>query len=345
MTDMYEALTASYRGTPPSIGADLAFAGYGAAVLGRSTLGARAWLGAMSVMRGDGDEIEAGDDFHLGNRGTVHIAHDMYPTRIGDGVTVGDGAVIHACDVGHRCVVEPGAVILDGASVGAQAVIGEGSVVFPRSTLDGGWLYSGIPAKPVAKLTPEQLEECHQKIRGAAAPSPTAPKPAQTSLDCFVAPTANVSGAIDVGADASIWYGCHLDAGSHRITVGDRTNIQDNTTMLCEKADVVLAENVTLGHNVTMTDCTVGANSLIGIGSTVAPGTVVENDVLLAAGARTEPGQVLTAGHVWAGAPAKILADMDDNKRALVALTLPMYIEYANTFVNEPHLPLIPGTQ
>ena len=45
----------------------------------------------------------------------------------------------------------------------------------------------------------------------------------------------------------------------------------------------------------TLDDCTIGARSLIGIGSVVAAGTIVGDDVFLAAGAGTTPGQVLEA--------------------------------------------------
>ena len=128
--------------------------------------------------------------------------------------------MVHACDVGDRCVVESGAVILDGSTVAAGSVIAEGSVVFPRSNLEGGWRYAGTPAKPVEKLTPDQLDECHRNIRSEEPAVVTAPTTAETVLDSFVAPSAHVTGAIEAGTDVGIWYGCHLDAGSYRIAIG-----------------------------------------------------------------------------------------------------------------------------
>ena len=51
--------------------------------------------------------------------------------------------------------------------------------------------------------------------------------------------------------------------------------------------------------------------SLIGIGSVVAKGTVVEDRVLLAAAARTAPGQVLESGWMYGGSPARQMSRLD----------------------------------
>ena len=82
-----------------------------------------------------------------------------------------------------------------------------------------------------------------------------------------------------------------------------------------------------------MTDCTVGDRSLIGIGAYVAPGSVVGNDVLLAAGAHTEDGQVLDDGWVYGGSPARPIGRLDDKKRLIISSTWPTYCEYARRFL------------
>lgn len=334
------AVIAAYAGTDPQIAKPIAFAGEGAAVLGRATLGRNAWLGAFSVIRADGHYVSIGDDFHLGDHATVHIAHDVYPTHVGDRVTAGTGAVIHACTVGNDCVVEDGAIILDGSEVGPGAIISAGSVVFPRSRLDGGWRYAGSPAKPVAPATADELEAAHLAIRDGARNAGPADPPANRKLDCFVAPSAVLSGSIQVGEGVGIWYGCDLSAGRHRIEIGAGTNVQDNSRIVCEGADVTLAPDVTVGHNVTLVDCRVEANSLVGIGSFIAAGTIVESDVLVAAGTETEPGQRLTSGKIWAGRPARPIGPMDERKRTMLAQTLPTYRDYAARFRATPHEPL-----
>lgn len=332
------AITAPYLGTLPSLDGPLAFGGAGAVILGRARLGRDAWLDHCSVIRADGHDVDIGKDFHLGAHATVHIAHDVYPTRIGNRVTAGQGAVIHACTVGDGCVVDRGAIILDGSVIGAGAVISAGSVVFPRSELDGGWLYSGSPAKRVARVTPSELEAYHQNIRNTRNKGPKRSHGlSSSSLDCFVAPSAIVVGDVRVGEGVGIWYGCMLNAAGHSIHIGDGTNVQDNSSIICETGDVFIAADVTIGHNVSLVDCRVETGSLVGIGSVIAAGTVVESDVLVAAGAETEPGQRLTGGWVWAGRPARPIGRMDARKQAMLAGTLPTYRNYAAEFRRTPH--------
>ena len=341
MAEYLAPLRADYDGMSPDLKGDPAFAGEGAVVLGRTTMGADAWLGAWSVIRADGHFIQIGEDFHLDDHATVHIAHGLHPTHIGDRVTAGKGAVIHACTVEDGCVIERESVILDGSRIGAGAVISAGSIVFPRSELEGGWLYSGSPAKPVARVSTAELESYHHKSRNEGARTSASPQGAQSAPGCFVARSARVIGTVTTGEGVGIWYGCRLDAGAHRIVIGDGSNVQDNSTIICEDSDVLIGSDVTIGHNVTLTDCVIKAGSLVGIGSLIAPGTVVESDVLVAAGTQTEPGQRLTGGHVWAGRPARPIGQMDARKRAIMATTLPHYRDYAATFAATPHHPLI----
>ena len=271
-----------------------AVAGPGAAVLGRATIGARARLGASSVIRADGNFVQAGDDFVLGDRSTVHIAHDVYPAIIGDRVTVGENAVIHACTVGNDVVVGDGAVILDGSVVADNVVIEPHSIVFPRSELAGGKLYAGMPARPVRDLRSGEIEELRARMRQAAPAIAAALRlrPRRASMQASSSrPRPGSAAASSPLENSSIWFGCDLDADGGEIVIGENTNIQDNTWIRCRPGRrFAIGADSTIGHNVTLGDCTIGARSLIGIGSVVANGTIVEDDVFLAAGARDDPG-------------------------------------------------------
>ncbi|MBO6716693.1 MAG: gamma carbonic anhydrase family protein [Rhizobiaceae bacterium] len=324
-----------YGGVEPEFATPPAYAASGSAVLGRAKIGRSAWLGERSVIRADGHFVEIGDDFRLGAGGTVHISHDLLPTRIGHRVTAGTNSVIHACNVGDDCFIGDDVVILDGSEVENGCAIEAGSVVFPRSSLQTGWLYGGSPVAKIRELRDGELGELHSRQRSTPDRSTDT---AQTTPDLragghvFVATSARLAGQIDCEGENGIWYGCVLDAGKRSISVGLHTNIQDNTTIRSIGADVRIGRNATIGHNVTMDDCTVGDASLIGIGATLAPGTLVESDVLVAAGAATEAGQKLDTGWLYAGSPARKLRPLEDKHRALIAGTWPVYCEYALRF-------------
>ena len=149
----------------------------------------------------------------------------------------------------------------------------------------------------------------------------------------FVAATASVRGRLVAAKSSSIWYSNDFDAGRATIEIGQNTNIQDNTIIRCATArGVRIGSNSAVGHNVTLHDCSIGNQCLIGIGSTVSEGTQVADGVLLAAAARTTPGQTLESGWMYAGSPARKFAPLDDSKRALTALIVQLYCQYAKDF-------------
>lgn len=326
-----------YEGTEPRLDGPPRHAGPGSAVLGRVTAGPGLWLGRRATIRADGHYVEIGRDLHLGPAATVHIAHERHPTHIGHGVSIGAGAVVHACDIGNSVHVGAGSVVLDGAQVGAGAALAPGTVVYPRKVLDGGWLYEGMPARPVAPLDAAALEALHAATRseGDAAEPPLAAA-AELVAEGFhyIAASARLSGRILLGPETGIWFGCRLEGGSHGIRIGENTNVQDNSVLLAESREISIGRDSTIGHNVVMTDCSVGDRSLVGIGAVLAPGTIIGDDVLLAAGARTEPGQSLPDGSFCGGAPARVLGPVDSAKKSLIALTWPMYCHYARSFAD-----------
>lgn len=322
-----------YAGISPQMAGPPQWAAAGHALIGRVALGRDARLGAGSVLRADGEAIHAGDALDLGRGSTVHIAHETLPTLIGAGVTVGANTVVHACTVGDDCVIEDDCVILDGSVLGAGVVLEAGSVVYPRSTLGAGRLYSGRPARELRALAPAEIDQrrAAQQARNAAADRrwPPGAAAAQPGAGAFVANTARLAGDVAVEEAASVWYGCRLDAGAAAIRIGARSNVQDNSVLAAAAAGIAIGADTTLGHNVAAADCTIGARCLIGMGSRLAAGTVVRDDVFVAAGTVTLPGQELEGGFLWGGAPARRLAPLDERKRALVQATIVIYCQYA----------------
>src|ERR1700694_187428 len=312
-----------YNGVSPAFGSAPIFAGAGAAVLGRVTLGKNAWLGALSLMRADGHVVQAGDDFHLGPRSTLHIAHEVFPCIVGNRVTIGENSCVHACHVGSDVIVGDNVVILDGATVEDNVVFEAGSTVFPGKRVPGGHVYAGSPAKPLRPLGRNEIverRETMQRAHGAGdSILPPRQKPARDSQidsSVFIASTATIKGRLRAAPSSSIFFSNDFDAGDSVISIGEKTNIQDNTIIRCSTAQgFSIGRDSTIGHNVLLPDCSIGDESLIGIGSTVAAGTVVGDRVLLAASARTMPGQVLEDGWLYAGNPARKLAPLDRGKQ------------------------------
>ena len=305
-------------------------------MLGRVTVGADLLLGPFAVIRADGETVTIGGGFCLGEGSTVHIAHGLYATIIGERVTVGRNAVVHACTVADDCVIEDDVVILDASVVGAGTLIEAGSTVYPRSTLEPGGRYAGSPAVRVGEVS---LAECRE--RGAAI---RAEAGAASARDVgapggwgdggrgahFVADTAVIHGDIVLARDAGVFFGCRFDAAA--VTVGRNTNIQDNSVVAAPDGVVTIGDDTTIGHNVRMSACRIGSRSLVGIGAVLGEGTVVEDDVLVAAGTVTTYGQILRSGWLWGSRPAKPLKPLDAARRSMMSETIGHYVAYGHAF-------------
>jgi carbonic anhydrase/acetyltransferase-like protein (isoleucine patch superfamily) len=330
---MLPSLILPFADTMPSFAGEPIHAGPRSAVLGRATIGANAWLGEDSVVRADGEVVRIGDGVHLGYRATVHIVHETTPAIIGSNVTIGANCVVHACTIGDGCVIEDDVTVLDDAVVAENVLIERGSTVFPRKTLEAGWIYAGSPAKPVRALEPGECAARAAALRGARGSERSLSHAVQDfGDDVFVAATAQRAGRLSFAPGSSLFFSCVADAGTGTIFVGENTNVQDNTLLRAGQGEIVIGRGTTIGHNVRMGAGRVGDAALVGIGAVLAEGTIVQDDVLLAAGATTEPGQVLESGWLWGGRPAKPMSRLDADRRAMMAANIETYRTYSQLF-------------
>jgi carbonic anhydrase/acetyltransferase-like protein (isoleucine patch superfamily) len=124
----------------------------GAVVVGDVTLGARASVWFNTVLRGDTDRIEVGEDSNLQDNSVVHMDEGA-PALIGARVTVGHRAVVHGCVIEDECLIGMGSVILSGARIGAGSLIGAASLVREGQQIPPGSLALGSPARVLGPVS------------------------------------------------------------------------------------------------------------------------------------------------------------------------------------------------
>lgn len=162
----------------------------------------------------------------------------------------------------------------------------------------------------------------------------------------FIAPTATISGDVQIGKDVGIWYGCVLRGDVTKITIGDGTNIQDNTVLHgtrphhaqnktgAEGAPVIIGKGVTIGHNAIIHACVIEDYAFIGMGSIIMDLAKVETFGMLAAGAVLTPKKVVKSGQIWAGNPAKYFRDMTKEEIDYIKVSADNYIELLKDYKN-----------
>jgi len=320
-----------------------------AAVIGRTELDADCTLGELTLLRADGEDVRVGAGCWFGEASTVHIADRILPAVIGSHVTVGGYGLVHACIVGDDCVVGEQAAVMDGSVVGAGSVIAARSVVPPGKKLEGGWLYAGVPARPVERVSSMLLAQLHDAIRHgagsaahvlAAPPVPALRHAPGTGVggfptDAYVAPTASIAGRVTLGARSSIWFGVEIDAGDAVVEIGEETNVQDNSRLYAggPGQDIRIGPRVLIGHNVQIFPSTIEEGAIVGMAAVIGAGTIVRAGGCVAAGSITEPGTEVASGQIWSGRPARCDRPLSERHRDGFARAVRVYVEYSENYL------------
>lgn len=324
--------------------------GIGVCIIGQATVEERCHFEDLVTLRADGAPINVGADCWFGEYATVHIADSTSGVLLGDNVTVGRFGLAHACTVGSDCILGEHAVVMDNASVGSGSVICSDSVIPPGKQLEPGWLYQGVPAKPLRKIEAGELEALREIVKsrrnddGAKSVLSSNPvsamkhKPGEGvstnhSDEFYIAPTAAIVGTLKIAAQASVWFAVEIDAKNAIVQVGKASNIQDNSRITLDAGECVkIGDRVTVGHNVQLSACDIGDDCIIGMGSTIGKGTVVQNGGVVAAGAVTAPNTVVTEGMIWSGNPAEKSRLLSDENKKFFAIGVDVYKRYTKNY-------------
>jgi carbonic anhydrase/acetyltransferase-like protein (isoleucine patch superfamily) len=129
----------------------------------------------------------------------------------------------------------------------------------------------------------------------------------------YIDPAAVVIGQVTIGEDSSVWPTAVVRGDVNRITIGARTSIQDGSVLHVTHDSVyrpggrelIVGDDVTIGHRVVLHACTIGSRCLIGMGSILLDDVIVEDRVMIGAGALVSPGRRLESGGLYVGSPAR----------------------------------------
>ena len=132
----------------------------------------------------------------------------------------------------------------------------------------------------------------------------------------FVADDAIIIGAVEIGAESSVWFGSILRGDVNHIRIGARTNVQDGSIIHVSRKthSTILEDEVTLGHRVTLHGCHIETGCLIGIGAIILDGVRVGKNSLVAAGSLITPNTQIPPRSLVMGSPAKVKRELGDDE-------------------------------
>ena len=151
----------------------------------------------------------------------------------------------------------------------------------------------------------------------------------------FVASTAAIVGDVELGDDVGIWYGAVLRADLQTISIGARSNVQDNAVIHVDEPDAptIVAEDVTIGHAAILHGCRVERGALIGMHATVLNKAVIGAEAVVAAGALVAPGMVVPPRSLVAGVPAKVRREVSEEELAHLRRGVRSYLELKTRYM------------
>jgi carbonic anhydrase/acetyltransferase-like protein (isoleucine patch superfamily) len=154
---------------------------------------------------------------------------------------------------------------------------------------------------------------------------------------CYVDPSAQIIGDVELGEHASVWMNAVLRGDVHSVRVGSHSNIQDCCVLhgMKEQYGVFVGEYVTVGHSVTLHGCAIGDRCLIGMGSIILNGAWIGAGCIIAAGTLIPEKTVVEAGSLWMGSPGKFRRMLDEKDQEVILRYAKNYLGYKDAYLRE----------
>lgn len=159
----------------------------------------------------------------------------------------------------------------------------------------------------------------------------------------YIDAQATVIGDVTLGDDVSIWPSTVVRGDVEAITIGEGTNVQDGSVLHVTHYGkyndrgypLTIGKGVTIGHRAVVHACTIGNYCLVGIGSVIMDDAVLEDYVMLGAGALVTPGKKLESGYLYVGSPAKQARPLTATEKEFLEYSSQHYIHLKDEYLKQ----------
>ena len=127
-----------------------------AVLIGDVIVGARCYVGANAVLRGDFGRLTLAPGSNLQDTCVMHGFPEC-DTVIEEDGHVGHGAVLHGCRIGRNAMVGMNAVIMDNAVIGEECIVAALAFVKADMQVPARSLVAGVPGKIIRSLTEQEI--------------------------------------------------------------------------------------------------------------------------------------------------------------------------------------------
>lgn len=150
----------------------------------------------------------------------------------------------------------------------------------------------------------------------------------------YIAENATIIGNVNIEEDASIWFGAVLRGDVEHITVGKRSNVQDNSVIHVDKgSSVVIGNDVTIGHSAIIHGCHIGNNTLIGMGSVILNGAKIGSNTLIGAKTLITQNKEIPDGVLVLGNPGKVIRELTEDEIISLKKSAENYVTESKEYI------------
>jgi len=156
------------------------------------------------------------------------------------------------------------------------------------------------------------------------------------SDNVFAAPSAEIIGDVEIGAESSVWFNSVIRGDAGKIKIGSCTNIQDGSVLhMPAGGQIFIGDHVTVGHRAVIHGCKVGNRVLVGMGSVIMNDVEIGDDCLIAAGALVTENTVIPSRSLVMGMPARVKRELSADEIARLKASADEYVETARRYLAE----------
>jgi carbonic anhydrase/acetyltransferase-like protein (isoleucine patch superfamily) len=152
--------------------------------------------------------------------------------------------------------------------------------------------------------------------------------------DAWIAANATLTGHVEVGRQASVWFGAVARGDVEPITIGNRSNVQD---LSCLHADpgfpCIIGRDVVVGHRAIVHGATIDDECLIGMGAILLNGARIGWHSIIGAGALIAEGKEIPPRSLVVGVPGKIIREVTDEEVESIRRGAERYVQASRKYL------------
>jgi carbonic anhydrase/acetyltransferase-like protein (isoleucine patch superfamily) len=151
---------------------------------------------------------------------------------------------------------------------------------------------------------------------------------------CYISESVDLIGDVTLGENVSLWFGTIVRGDMHFITIGNRSNIQDNSVIhvTTDVSPTRIGDEVTVGHNAIIHGATIEDRCLIGMGAIIMDDVVIGEGSIVGAGAVVPPNMIIPPRSLVLGLPAKIVSQTTDEELKMIIERAQHYIDFSQEY-------------